>query len=63
MLALLINLILICVILGILWWILTLIPIPPPMTWIVRVVFALICLLLVLSLLTGSWSFPIRLVH
>ena len=35
------------------------IPVPPPMVWVVRVIFAIICLIVVISLLTGSWSFPV----
>lgn len=59
MLSLLISLIILCIILAVVYWILTLIPVPPPMVWIVRVVFALICLIAVLSLLFGGWTFPI----
>lgn len=59
MLSILISLIILCIILAVVYWILTLISVPPPMVWIVRVVFALICLIAVLSLLFGGWTFPI----
>lgn len=58
MLSLLISLLIICLILAICYWILSMIPVPPPFVWIVRVIFAIIALLLVLSLLWGGWSFP-----
>jgi hypothetical protein len=45
-------------ILSVLWWIVTMIPVPPPFQVCLRVVFALICLLCILSLLFGGWSFP-----
>ena len=59
MLSLLISLLILCLILGIVWWILSMIPIPPPFVWVVRVVFAIICLIALISLFTGSWAFPI----
>ena len=58
MLSLLVSLLIVCLILGIVWWIITLIPVPPPMVWVVRVIFAIICLIVVLSLMFGSWSLP-----
>jgi len=48
-----------CLILGIVWWIITMIPVPAPMVWVVRVIFAIICLIALISLLTGSWAFPV----
>ena len=59
MLSLLISLLILCLILGVVYWIITMIPVPPPMTWVVRVIFAIICLVALVSLLTGSWAFPI----
>lgn len=58
MISILISLLVLVLILAIVWYILTLIPVPPPMVWIVRVIFAIIALLCVLSLLFGAWSFP-----
>ena len=36
MLSLLISLLILCLILGVVYWIITMIPVPPPMTWVVR---------------------------
>lgn len=58
MLGLLISLLIVCLILAICWWILSMIPIPPPMVWVVRVIFAIIALIVLLSLLFGGWTFP-----
>ena len=60
MLSLLISLLVLCLILGVVYWILSMIPIPPPFAWVVRVVFAIICLICLISILTGYWSFPIH---
>jgi hypothetical protein len=59
MLSLLISLLILCLILGVVWWIISMIPVPPPMVWIVRVIFAILCLVALVSLLTGSWAFPL----
>lgn len=59
MLSLLVSLLILVLILGIVWWILTLIPVPPPMVWIVRVIFAIICLVALISLFAGTWTFPL----
>jgi hypothetical protein len=58
LIGLLISLIVLGLILSVLWWIVTMIPVPPPFQVWLRVVFALICLLCILSLLFGGWSFP-----
>jgi hypothetical protein len=58
MLGLLISLIILVIIFAVFWWILSMIPIPEPLVWIVRVVFALIFLIALISLLTGAWAFP-----
>lgn len=58
LIGLLISLIILGIVLWILWWILTMIPVPAPFAWVVKVLFALICLLAILSLLFGGWSFP-----
>lgn len=60
LIGLLVSLIVLGLILACLWWIVTLIipAVPPPFQLAIRVVFALICLLAVLSLLFGGWSFP-----
>lgn len=61
LIGLLISLIILGLILACLWWIVTLIipAVPAPFQLAIRVVFALICLLAVLSLLFGGWSFPV----
>ncbi len=56
--GLLISLIFLGLILWLCWWFITQIPAPAPINVIIRVVFALICLVAVLSLLFGGWSFP-----
>lgn len=59
-LGLLISLIVLGLLLSLLWWVVQMIlpAVPPPFQLAVRVVFALICLIAVLSLLFGSWAFP-----
>lgn len=59
MLSLLISLLLTLLVLAVIWWILTLIPIPAELVWIARVIFAIIALIALLSLLFGRWSFPV----
>lgn len=49
MISLLIGLIVLCLVVGIAWWIINQIPIPQPMRWVVTVVFGLIVLLIVLN--------------
>jgi hypothetical protein len=53
MLTILIWLIFIAVAMAIVWWILSQIPVPPPMRLIINVVFGLVCLI-VLFWLFGS---------
>lgn len=53
MLALLINLIVILLVLGVVWWIITLLPLPAPFPLIIQVVFVLIALIVVVDLLLG----------
>lgn len=63
LIGLLISLIILALVLWLIWWIinwiLSAIPnIPAPIGVIVRVLFGVICLVAVLSLLFGGWSFP-----
>lgn len=58
MLALLINLLILVVIFGIIWWILSMVPVPPTMRWIVNVIFAVIFLIVVISMFMGAWTLP-----
>jgi hypothetical protein len=53
MLPLLINLLIIMLVLGVAWWIITLLPLPHPFPLIVRVVFVVIALIVVVDLLLG----------
>jgi hypothetical protein len=54
MLSLLVSLLILLVIFAVIWWILSMIPVPPPFVWIVRVIFAIIFLICLISLLTGN---------
>jgi hypothetical protein len=54
MIELLITLIFYGLLLAILWWAVSQIPVPAPFSWVIRVVFALIVCLVLISLLTGS---------
>ena len=47
------NLILFLVILGFLWWLITLIPLPHPFGVIIQVLFVILAVLAVLSVLFG----------
>lgn len=53
MLSLLINLLIIAIVLGLAWWILSLIPLPPPVAQIVQVVFVVIAAIVLIWLLLG----------
>jgi heme A synthase len=54
MASLLIGLIFLVLIVGIAWWIIQQVPLPPPMRWVVTVVFGLIVLLVVLNYLPAG---------
>lgn len=60
LIGLLVSLIVLGLFLALLWWVINMIipAVPPPIQLAIRVVFALICILAVLSLLFGGWSFP-----
>ena len=60
LIGLFVSLIILGLVFACLWWIVTLIlpAVPPPFQLAIKVVFALICLLAVLSLLFGGWNFP-----
>lgn len=51
MLSLLISLIIWGLILAIIWWAISQIPVPAPFSWVIRVVFALIVVIILISLL------------
>jgi hypothetical protein len=54
MLSLLISLIIWGLILAIVWWAISQIPVPAPFSWVIRVVFALIVVIVLIDLLTGG---------
>lgn len=60
MLTLLITLIIWGLILAVLWWAVSQIPVPAPFSWIIRVIFALIVVIVLIQVLGGG-SFPLRL--
>jgi hypothetical protein len=63
LIGLLLSLIILGLILWLCWWVITLIPLPAPFQVAARVIFALICLIALLSLLFGGWSFPFAVWH
>ena len=50
MIPFLIHIIVVMLVLGLIWYLLTLLPIPAPFAMVVRVVFIIICILVVLGL-------------
>lgn len=63
MLALLVTLIVWGVILAIIWWAISQIPVPPPFAWVIRVVFALIVIIMLIQILTGGDMLPLPRLH
>lgn len=61
MFGLMISLLILLLIVAVLYWIFTLVlpHLPQPVQLVARVIFALFCLALVISLFFGYWSFPI----
>lgn len=53
MIGLLIDILIFCLIAGLIWYVITLIPLPPPFHVVARVVFAVICVLILIQLLLG----------
>lgn len=54
MLALLVTLIIWGLILAIVWWAISQIPVPAPFSWVIRVVFALIVVIILIQILMGG---------
>ena len=48
------NLILFIVILGLLWWLITLIPLPHPFPTVIQVLFVILAVLCVISVVFGT---------
>ncbi len=55
MVSLLVSILILCLILAIFWWILSMVPIPAEFQWIVRVVVAIIFLIALISMLNGGF--------
>ena len=54
------SILVLVIIMGLVWWVIGMLPLPEPMKQIVTVVLAVICLLYLLSLLFGmAQPFPI----
>lgn len=64
MIGLLINLLILVLVFGVAWWIITLIPLPPPFGLVAQVVLALILLIILIDFLLGGselgWRAPLR---
>lgn len=59
MIGLLISLLILALVVGVIFWLLTLLPVPQPLLNIIKVVIVLICLLYFLGMLPGiGWSHP-----
>ena len=54
MIGLLINLLILCLVFGVVYWIITLIPLPAPFARIAQIVLALIFLLVILNMFFGG---------
>jgi len=54
MISVLIYLLVLCLVFGVAWWILQLIPLPQPAMMIVQVILALILLLILLDVVLGG---------
>lgn len=53
LIGMLINLLILALVLGLVWWVIGMIPLPGPFDKIVRVVFAVIVVLIMISVLLG----------
>lgn len=58
MISLLITIIIFCIIAGLIYYLLQLLPLPQPFKNIVMIAFILICILVLLSWLFGGVEFP-----
>jgi hypothetical protein len=63
MIGLLISLIIWGLIFAIVWWGISQIPVPEPFSWVIRVIFVLLVVLVLLDLLTGSHYVGLPAVH
>ena len=61
MISVLVTILVLCLIAGLIWWILTLIPLPPPFAQVARMIVAVIFLIIVIyELLPLAGLHPIR---
>jgi hypothetical protein len=58
MLSTLISLLILICLMGLIWWVLKLLPLPPPFGQFADVVFAIICIVVLLSVLFGGLRLP-----
>lgn len=58
MIGLLVTLLILLIVFAIVWWLASMIPIPPQFRWVVNVLLGLILLILLLSILFGGVSVP-----
>lgn len=54
MVSLLISLLVICAVLGILYWVFTQLSLPPPIRMVVAVIFAIVAIILLLRFIPGG---------
>lgn len=58
MIDLLVTVIVFCIVGGLLWWLVSMLPLPEPFPTVIRVCVVLILILLVLGVLFGGVSLP-----
>lgn len=63
LLELLISLVIWGLILAIVWWAVSQIPVPAPFSWVIRAVFALIVVIVLVGLLTGGTLVGVPILH
>jgi hypothetical protein len=57
--GILVSLLILCVVVAVIFWLLTMLPIPQPLMNIIKVVIVLVCLIYLLGMLPGiGWSHP-----
>jgi len=60
MIGLLVMLIVFCIVAGLIYYLLQLLPLPPPFKNVIMIAFILICILLLLGWLFGGVDLPLR---
>lgn len=64
MIPILVNLLILILVFGLIWWLITqIIPVPPQFLWIVQVILVVILILCLIDLLAGFsgvwWRYPV----